>query len=359
MGSVCKFPFFILLHFHAHNGFVWGVMAKILSVTGDSIQQAAAVLRGGGLVGLPTETVYGVAGNALDGQAVAKIFAAKGRPSFNPLIIHVASLGQAQELAEFDARALEVAAHFWPGPLTLILKSKPGNGVSELASAGLETLALRFPAHKVARAVIEAAGLPIAAPSANKSGKVSATSPQHVAQELGAELDLILAAGACEVGLESSVLDLSGAEPVILRPGAVLAEDVGRVLDCEVLYDDGNKEGGDVKSPGQLLKHYAPSVPVRLGAVDVKAGEALLAFGSIKFMGVEGGAFAKDLPEERLRNLSENGDLHEAAANLFAMLRALDIPGNKGIAVMHVPEQGLGMAINDRLRRAAAGSAER
>lgn len=321
----------------------------------ESLREAAGLLKEGKLVVLPTETVYGLGANALDGEAVARIFAAKGRPSFNPIIVHVPDAQSAQQYVIMDGRAKAVAAAFWPGPLTMILPRRDDCVVSELCSAGLPTLAIRVPAHPVALALLKESGLPIAAPSANVSGQVSATTPQHVAEGLGDKVALILAAGPCEVGVESTVLDLSGDTPVVLRPGAITAEQIGDVLDCDVGYDYGD-HGDKVKSPGQLLKHYAPSVPVRLNAVDVNPGEALLAFGSIKFMGIKGGGSARDLPETSIRNLSDTGDLNQAAANLFRMLRELDRPEHMNIAVMNIPDQGLGIAINDRLKRAAAGS---
>lgn len=325
--------------------------APIKTITPQSIKEAAEIIRSGGLVIFPTETVYGIGANALDGKAAAKIFEAKGRPQFNPLISHVASLKQAEELAHFDARAKALAQAFWPGPLTLILP-RAENSVSELVSAGLDTVALRMPSHPAALALIKEAGVPIAAPSANRSGEPSATTPKHAADSLGDKVDLILAAGPCEVGLESTVLDLSGEEALILRPGAITPEDIEPLIG-PVRYGHEEADVNKPKSPGLLLKHYAPNLPVRLKAVDVKQGETLLAFGSIKFMGVEGGGAAKDLPEERLRNLSENADLHEAAANLFKYLRELDKPELSGIAVMDIPNTGLGIAINDRLKRAA------
>jgi L-threonylcarbamoyladenylate synthase len=319
------------------------------------LQEAASLLKAGALVAIPTETVYGLGANALDGAAVARIFEAKGRPSFNPVIVHVPDIERAQQYVVMDARAKAAAAAFWPGPLTMILPRRPDCAVSELCSAGLPTLAVRVPSHPVALALLRESGLPVAAPSANISGQVSATTPQHVAEGLGDKVSLVLAAGPCEVGLESTVLDLSGDKPLVLRPGAITAEQIADALDCEVAYDFGD-HGENVKSPGQLLKHYAPRIPVRLNAVDVEPGEALLAFGSLKFMGIKGGGFARDLPETALRNLSDTGDLHQAAANLFRMLRELDRPGHSRIAVMNIPNQGLGIAINDRLKRAAAGS---
>ena len=324
----------------------------IKTVTSQTIQEAADIIKSGGLVGMPTETVYGLAANALDGKAVAKVFEAKGRPSFNPLITHFAKAEDVAAFAEMDEAAKTLAYHFWPGPLTMILPRKENAGISELVTAGLETIAVRVPAHPAARDLIKAAGVPIAAPSANKSGTISPTTPDHVADSLGDAVDMILAGGASEVGLESTVIDLSGETPVILRPGGITAEQISEVLERDVAYDLG--ESKDVKSPGQLLKHYSPNIPVRLNAVDLEPDEALLAFGSVKFMGIKGGGAAKDLPEEQRKNLSEEGDLHEAAANLFSMLRALDQPVFTRIAVMAIPDQGLGVAINDRLKRAAS-----
>lgn len=327
-------------------------MTQIRAASEGVIKEAAAHLREGGLVAFPTETVYGLGANALDGAAVARIFEAKNRPSFNPLIVHVVDRRAAESYVEMDDRARSVAAAFWPGPLTLILPRKEGSGVSDLVSAGLPTLAIRAPAQKIAQNLLREAGVPIAAPSANASGEPSATTPRHVQESLGQSVPFILAGGSCEVGLESTVLDLSGDLPVILRPGAITAEDLEPLLG-KVEYDAGNHE--KPKSPGQLLKHYAPSIPVRLNAVDLEKGEALLAFGSIKFMGIKGGGAAKDLPDTQCKNLSESGDLVEAASNLFTMLRDLDCSEHKGIAVMNIPARGLGIAINDRLGRAAKG----
>jgi L-threonylcarbamoyladenylate synthase len=311
-----------------------------------SIAEAAEILRAGGLVGMPTETVYGLAANALDGAAVAKIFEAKGRPSFNPLIIHVADAATAAQIVEMNEAAGAIARSFWPGPITLVLPRKAGGGISDLASAGLDTLAVRVPNHPVALELLKVSGLPLAAPSANKSGSLSPTTPAHVHAQLGEEVDMILAAGACTVGLESTVLDLSGDVPIVLRPGGITAEQIAEVLGKEVGYAKA-EEGEAPKSPGMLLKHYAPNTPVRLNAIDVKEGEALLAFGKTKFM-VSG-----DFPDDFLRNLSEGQDLYEAASNLFAFLKELDGCGAKGIAIMAIPESGIGIAINDRLRRAA------
>lgn len=325
-------------------------MPRIVIANEKSIAEAAELLKFGEIVVIPTETVYGLAANALDTKAVQKIFNAKKRPSFNPLITHIADLKQVDDLVVMTDEARKVVDAFWPGPLTLILKSKTDNGISDLVSAGLETLAVRMPSHKIARDVIKQAGVPIAAPSANSSGEPSATTPKHVAESLGDNIDYILGAGACDVGLESTVLDLSGDRPTILRPGAITADDLQPYLgdvDEEFVAKD------KPKSPGQLLKHYSPSIPVRLNAVDVEQGEALLAFGSIKFMGVQGGGGASNLAESAYRNLSEETDLEEAAKNLFMMLRDLDQPEHKAIAVMNIPDAGIGKAINERLVRAA------
>ncbi len=329
-------------------------MVALKEATDQAIAEAARILQTGGLVAMPTETVYGLAANALDGVAVARIFEAKGRPQFNPLIVHVPDMAEAARLVDMDDRARLIATRFWPGPLTMILPRRADCPVSELCSAGLPTLAVRVPSHPVAQKLIRSAGLPLAAPSANRSGSLSPTAPAHVAESLGDRVDLILAAGATMVGLESTVLDLSGTLPLVLRPGSISAEDIAAVLGHDVPYDFGNHD--TPKSPGQMLKHYAPSIPVRMNAVDVEPGEALLAFGSLKFMGIKGGGAAGTLPDHALRNLSEDGDLHEAAANLFRMLRDLDRVDNKRIAVMNIPDRGIGIAINDRLRRAVASA---
>lgn len=325
---------------------------NLLTATDENIVKAAAVLKAGGLVAMPTETVYGLAGNALDGQAVAKIFETKGRPQFNPLIAHFAEAKDIHAYAVMNDKAQALAQAFWPGPLTLVLPRKKECAISELASAGLDTLAVRIPAHPVARKLIQACGFPLVAPSANLSGTVSPTSPMHVAESLGDRVDMILAAGSSPIGVESTVVDLSDGKVVILRPGAVTAEQISEVLGEEVVYDAGDPDRP--KAPGLTLKHYAPKIPLRLNAIDLKPGEALLAFGSIRFMGIKGGGAALSLPESQRRNLSEEGDLHQAAANLFAYLRELDRPEHKGIAVMAIPNNGLGVAINDRLKRAAS-----
>lgn len=327
-------------------------MVTISAAHPNAIQDAAAILRAGGLVGMPTETVYGLAANACDGAAVAKIFAAKARPHFNPLIVHVNDVAQAREFAHFTPHDEALAQRFWPGALTLILRRKDKATLSDLVTAGLPTVAVRVPAHKTARALIAAARIPIAAPSANPSGRLSPTSAAHVAHGLGDAVDMILADGTSAVGVESTIVDCTGDVPYILRYGGVTQDEIAETLGCEVAFHRAEDDDA-VKSPGQLLKHYAPSIPVRLNAIDVAEGEALLSFGGIKFMGVRGGGAAADLPDDRLRHLSKEGDLYEAAANLFAMLRDLDQPHITGIAVMNIPAHGIGAAINDRLRRAA------
>ena len=321
-----------------------------------AIKEAANLINAGKLVAFPTETVYGLGADATNGEAVARIFEAKGRPNFNPLIVHVADTREAYKYAELGETAQILMNKYWPGPLTLIVPKKEGSPISELCTAGLDTIALRFPVHPVARDLLIKSGKPIAAPSANTSGKLSPTSPRHVAACLGDKVDMILAGGAAQAGLESTVIDISSGTPVILRPGVITAEEISHTLALDVGYvnktHDGKGKGP--QSPGLLLKHYAPDIPIRLNAVDVKDGEALLGFGSLKFMGLQNGGFAKDLPEGKLKNLSEEGDLYEAASNLFSYLRELDKPENTAIAVMNIPDKGVGIAINDRLRRAEA-----
>ena len=305
-----------------------------------TIEDAALLLRQGRLVAFPTETVYGLGGDASNGRAVARIFAAKGRPRFNPLIVHVPEFAEAEALAVFDERARDAARRFWPGPLSLVLRRRADSGLSLLVSAGLDTVALRVPAHPVAQRLLRAAGRPIAAPSANRSGRVSPTSAAHVEAELGRRVALILDGGACPIGLESTVLDLTGPIPVLLRPGGVTLESLAEAFG-HVATSAADEQAP--RSPGRLPSHYAPSLPMRLDATTARPGEALLAFGPEAPPG-----FAEILW------LSRTGDLAEAAANLFAMLRQLDRPDFTGIAVMPIPERGLGRAINDRLRRAAA-----
>jgi L-threonylcarbamoyladenylate synthase len=300
----------------------------------DQIARAAALLRAGELMAFPTETVYGIGGDATNDRAVAAIFAAKGRPSFNPLIVHVADVNAAEALVAFDDRAAMLADAYWPGPLTLVLPRRADCPVSLLASAGLDSLAVRSPSHSVAQELLRAVGRPIAAPSANRSGRLSPTAAAHVLAELDGRIAAVLDAGPCAIGVESTVLDLTGAQPVLLRPGAVTTAELTTVLGPLAAA-----EAGTIRSPGMLPSHYAPALPLRIEAASARPGEALLGFGAA--------------PDATL-NLSPTGDLVEAAANLFAHLRALDRPDFAAIAVMPIPERGLGIAINDRLRRAAA-----
>jgi len=302
------------------------------------VEAAAKILRRGGLVAFPTETVYGLGADARNEAALAQLFAAKGRPRFNPLIVHVSDTVAAQAVAPFDARARALADAFWPGPLTLVMERPRDSRIGLLASAGLETVALRVPAHPVAQRLLAAFGGPIAAPSANPSGRVSATCAAHVAEGLGDKVNLILDAGPCAIGVESTVVGLAGGDAVLLRPGAVPCAEIEAVIGPLVMPQDAG-----VAAPGMLASHYAPDLPLRLNVMRVLPGEVLLAFGPHPFPGAV----------ETL-NLSPRGDLREAAANLFAHLRALDRADATAIAVMAVPQEGLGEAINDRLMRAAA-----
>jgi L-threonylcarbamoyladenylate synthase len=310
--------------------------------------EAARTLAAGGLVAFPTETVYGLGADATNGTAVARLYEAKGRPSFNPLIAHVADAGAAHALARFNANAERLAAAFWPGPLTLVLPRLAACPVAELATAGLDTIAVRVPSHPLARAILAAFGGPVVAPSANRSGHVSPTTAQHVLADLTGRIELVIDGGPTPMGLESTIVAcLDGA--ALLRPGALPSADIERLVALAVpprtpvvpADDD------DVPvAPGQLASHYAPRARLRLDARDVRAGEALLAFGPAPVYGADGAAVVS--------NLSPRGDLIEAAANLFSHLRALDAAGPATIAVMPVPHEGLGEAINDRLARAAA-----
>jgi L-threonylcarbamoyladenylate synthase len=307
-------------------------------VSREAIVEAARILKGGGLVAFPTETVYGLGANARDDAAVAGIFAVKQRPRFNPLIVHVAGRSDAERFAQFHRKAARLADRFWPGGLTLVLPRLESSGLSLLVSRGLDTVAIRVPAHAVAQALLEESGLPIAAPSANRSGRISPTTADAVAEELGADISLILDGGPCSIGLESTVIGFHGEDPVLLRPGAIARDDIEAIAGPLAV-----PIAGTIAAPGMLESHYAPSAPLRLNAVSVSPDEALLAFGPRH---PEGAA--------AMCNLSPTGNLREAAANLFVMLRRLDRSGASTIAVMPVPEQGLGEAINDRLRRAAA-----
>lgn len=315
--------------------------AKIVFPGEPALHEAALLLRAGKLVAFPTETVYGLGADAHNSQAVASIFAAKNRPQFNPLIVHVKDLDAASCIGQFPEKARRLATVFWPGPLTLVVKRKLDTTISHLVSAGLDTVALRVPDHPVARALLASSGLAIAAPSANRSGHVSATRAEHVAADLGDRVALIIDGGPTAHGLESTVLDATGDAIVMLRPGAVPLETIEAVLGEPV--GRAAPVSAAPHSPGQLESHYAPNATLRLNVTSPRDGEALLAFGA-------------DVPNTTgpLLNLSVRGDLIEAAANLFAGLRTLDTSGATSIAVMPIPDDGLGEAINDRLRRAAA-----
>jgi L-threonylcarbamoyladenylate synthase len=315
---------------------------RVAAATPASIAEAAGLIRSGRLVAFPTETVYGLGANASDDAACAAVFAAKGRPRFNPLIVHVLDVRAASAHVVVDPRAQRLAEKFWPGPLTLVLPRRADCKLSLLVSAGLDTAAVRSPAHPIARELLRDADVPIAAPSANRSGEVSPTTAEHVAESLGDAVDLVLDGGPCAVGIESTVLDLSGMNPTLLRPGAITVEALAAVLGMDISRAASAVEGNKgLASPGMLARHYAPGRPVRLGATERRDGEALLAFGAEAPTG------------DGVLNLSARGDLAEAAANLFRMLRALDQPGYAAIAVMPIPDEGLGEAINDRLKRAA------
>ena len=312
------------------------VLTNLRTADAAAIARAGEIIRAGGLVAFPTETVYGLGADATNDHAVASIFAAKGRPQFNPLIVHVPDIAAAEAIVNFTPLARKLAAAFWPGALTLVLPRKTQN-LSLLVSAGLDTVAVRVPSGAVAQKLLRAAATPIAAPSANVSGRTSPTLASHVAEEFGETIDLILDDGAATLGLESTIIGFDGEQPVLLRLGAMAREDIEKIAGTLAA------PGAKITSPGQLVNHYAPRAALRLNARDVKPGEALLAFGA-------------HVPEGArvTSNLSATGDEKEAAANLFAMLRELDSSGAQSIAVMPVPERGLGEAINDRLRRAAA-----
>jgi L-threonylcarbamoyladenylate synthase len=320
-------------------------VTRLVKADVQAAADAARVLAGGGLVAFPTETVYGLGADATNGHAVARLYQAKGRPAFNPLIAHVADLDAAQALARFDADATRLAAAFWPGPLTLVLPRAPGCPVAELATAGLDTIAVRVPDHGVARDILAAFGKPVVAPSANRSGHLSPTTAQHVLADLGGRIELIVDGGATRVGIESTIVACLG-EPVLLRPGGLPRVAIEHALDRALAEAPAAGAGDKPRAPGMLASHYAPATPVRLNVSRVEAGEALLAFGPTPAPGTE--------RAKKALNLSGRGDLVEAAANLFSQLRVLDAAGATAIAVMPVPGDGLGEAINDRLARAAA-----
>jgi L-threonylcarbamoyladenylate synthase len=319
-----------------------------MTVTPKAVAEAVRCLQAGGLVAFPTETVYGLGADATNGPAVARLYDAKGRPSFNPLIAHVSDVAGARRLARFDAAAERLAAAFWPGPLTLVLPKRADCPVTELATAGLETIAVRGPDHPVARSILLALGRPVVAPSANRSGHVSPTTAQHVLADLRGRIELIIDGGPAPMGLESTIVACLD-QSMLLRPGALPRAEVEAIV-ALTEPPPGTASSPDdeemLLAPGQLASHYAPHALLRLDAERVNAGEALLAFGPERAEGAEHARAAL--------NLSARGDLIEAAANLFSHLRALDGSGAAIIAVMPVPHEGLGEAINDRLHRAAA-----
>lgn len=309
--------------------------------TENTLEEAVARLRAGKLVAIPTETVYGLAADATNDLAVSAIFEMKRRPAFNPLITHVSDTAMAQRYARWNERAEALAAAFWPGPLTLVLPRREDCPLSLLVSAGGGTVALRAPDHSVTRQLLGLFDGGIAAPSANRSGRVSPTQPQHVVSEFPDEDLQVLEGGATRIGIESTVIDCCGAVPSILRPGSI----TDAMIRAAGIAVESYRGGADVRaprSPGMLLSHYAPSIPLRMNVSRVGPGEALLAFGPQPLAGAV-----------HMVNLSEQGDLAEAAANLFSAIRSLDDPAYSGIAVMRIPETGIGAAINDRLYRAS------
>jgi L-threonylcarbamoyladenylate synthase len=325
-----------------------GLTTRMTDASPAAVADAARCLKEGGLVAFPTETVYGLGADAGNAGAIARLYQAKGRPSFNPLIATVGDLGAARQIAVFDARALALAEAFWPGPLTVVLPKAPRCAVADLATAGLDTIAVRVPAHPVARALLRAFGGAVVAPSANLSGHVSPTTAAHVASDLKGRIDIILDGGAVAVGVESTIIGCFE-QPMLLRPGGLPRNEIERVLGSALVRPPDDPIGatgqGQPLAPGMLASHYAPRTPVRLDAARLEAGEALLAFGPGGVAGIDAAKI--------VMNLSERGDLTEAAANLFGYLRELDAVGARRIAVMPVPHHGLGEAINDRLRRAA------
>jgi L-threonylcarbamoyladenylate synthase len=322
---------------------------RVMKAERAAIEAAARALAQGGLVAFPTETVYGLGADACNGRAVARLFAAKGRPEFNPLISHVIDVAAARRLAQFNEAAERLAAAFWPGPLTLVLPKGEACPVAELATAGLDTIAVRVPDHAVARDLLAAFAGPVVAPSANRSGHVSPTTAAHVLADLAGRIDLVIDAGPTQVGIESTIVACLKQRAFLLRPGGVARSGIERVLGFGRIDPPQPSTGAAAETapvaPGMLQSHYAPNTRLRLEARTVEPGEALLAFGPLP----SGAERAKTV-----RNLSPDGDLVEAAANLFSQLRALDAAGAATIAVMPIPHEGLGEAINDRLARAAA-----
>ena len=318
----------------------------ILEPDEDSMAKAVLSLHQGQLIAFPTETVYGLGADARNDQAITSIFEAKGRPSNNPLIVHVPDLESAKRYGSFNRQALSLAEQFWPGPLTLVVPRLEGAGLSPLVSAGLSTIALRVPANEIARSLLDAFGGPVAAPSANLSGLLSPTEPEHVEEMLKDQVSLILDGGACEQGIESTIIGFEGDVSVILRPGTLSIEEIEAIAGIQLKTVKSDSESPNIPqkltAPGQLRSHYAPNARLRLEATSADEGELMLAFGP-------------DAPKGRPGvNLSPTGDLVEAAVNLYAYLHLLDDTGIAVIAVMPIPHEGLGVALNDRLRRAAA-----
>ena len=312
-------------------------MSDICKATKNNIKRAAEIIRTGGLVAFPTETVYGLGADVYNAKAVAGIFAAKGRPAFNPLISHIADIDFLSEYVQTDERSVALAKRFWPGPFTMVLNRKDHNGAMDLACAGLPTATVRMPNHPVALELIRESGVPIVAPSANRSQTISPTTAEHVEESLGGRIDMILDGGACSVGVESSIVDVSSSDVVLLRAGGIAVEEIEDFLGQKVIISHG--EPDRPSSPGQMLRHYAPSHKLRINVEKPEEGEFYIGFGWQN---------NADL------NLSPDGDLNEAAANLFAYMRLADeMAGDKGIAIAPIPETGLGLAINDRIRRAS------
>lgn len=312
-------------------------MQNIFSPTKENLARAAEIIKNGGLVAFPTETVYGLGANATIPMAVAAIFKAKERPSFNPLISHIAEINALHDFVETDSRALELAKHFWPGPFTMVLKRNKKSQAMDLACAGLPTATVRMPNHKVALDLIKQSGVPIVAPSANRSQTISPTTAQAVFDSLGERVDMILDGGQCSVGVESTILDITQKQPVLLRAGGIPLEDIEEFLGEKILISHG--EPNRPSSPGQMLKHYAPKHKFQINVIKPEDGVFYIGFGKTAYANL---------------NLSPDKNLQEAAANLFAFMRIADQKaGEKGIAMAPIPENGLGLAINDRIRRAS------
>jgi len=330
------------------DGGTWisGTMARHIDIDSAheaAIREALAVLHDGLPLAMPTETVYGLAADATNPAAIARIYETKGRPRFNPLICHMADLAMAERYADFDPLSRTLAEAFWPGPLTLIVPLKPESGIHPLATAGLDTVGIRVP-EGFAAELIRAFDRPLAAPSANTSGKISPTSAAHVEADLGDRISLVLDAGASAVGVESTIVKIEGDTARLLRPGGLDAADIERVLGIALIRSEGATAA--IEAPGMLASHYAPGARVRLDAMSVEPGEALIRFGAPTVDGMERAAIVLDL--------SRTGDLAEAAANLFDYMKRADASGAASIAFSGIPDTGLGEAINDRLRRAAA-----